>query len=249
MTINTTWNRSQLCVKLPPVSRMHSVTSSRPPLQEMLEMANDPPPTCSAGPITEDDPYTWVAKLMGPDDSPYRGGMFNLSIRFTAEYPFAPPKVQFLTKSTSTYPCFMTRLSNSTLRFCCWCSISRFLTAHFSVKLTPTFYPPLLSLFPASLLAPCPLPLAPCFVFYSSRPRSVYHCNINSNGGICLDILKSQWSPILSVSKLLLSLSSLLSEPNPADPLVFEIARQMTTEPKAFDATAREWTRKYAMEG
>jgi len=64
-------------------------------------MANDPPPTCSAGPITEDDPYTWVAKLMGPDDSPYRGGMFNLSICFTSEYPFAPPKVQFLTKSTS----------------------------------------------------------------------------------------------------------------------------------------------------
>lgn len=74
----------------------------------------------------------------------------------------------------------------------------------------------------------------------------VFHPNINAQGGICLDILKDQWSPSLTISKVLLSISSLLTDANPKDPLVPEIARLYVENRAEFDRIAREWTHTYA---
>jgi len=87
-------------------------------------------------------------------------------------------------------------------------------------------------------------PFKPPKVTFTTK---IYHPNINSQGSFPLDILGSQWSPTVTVSNILLSIYSLLSNPKAEDPLEHEIGRIYNTDRDKYTETAMEWTRRYAM--
>ncbi|KAJ4844665.1 hypothetical protein Tsubulata_046998 [Turnera subulata] len=161
-------------------------------LKELKDLQKDPPTSYSAGPVAE-DMFHWQATFMGPPDSPYAGGVFLVSLHFSVDYPFRPPKGSL-------------GLDVYNHGHNCGVSIA-------SVKFR----------------------------------TKIFHPNITSDGSIFLDILHEAWGPEVTISEVLSSICYLLAYPNLDDPLELDIAHMYKSDRSKYEATARTWTKKYAM--
>ena len=66
--------------------------------KELKDLQKKPIQNISVGPIDENDLLKWQATIIGPEGTPYYNGKYKLSIEFPQDYPFKPPKIQFITK-------------------------------------------------------------------------------------------------------------------------------------------------------
>eukprot|EP00667_Euglena_gracilis_P028983 EG_transcript_37730 len=121
--------------------------------------------------------YEWRAVLRGPDDTPYEGGYFVVSLRVPKEYPMLPP------------------------------------TAYFKTK--------------------------------------VFHPNVLFNSGeICLDILKSSWSPAWTLQSVCRAILTLMSDPEPSSPLNCDAGNLLRGgDERGFKSLARMYTKTEATRG
>lgn len=158
--------------------------------KEIDQLISSPGPGISAWPVgysstfqvesflSDIGPLAFEGQIIGPDDSPFSGGIFKISISIPEKYPIEVPRARFLTP--------------------------------------------------------------------------IRHPNIDSDGRICLDLLKppphGTWSPSISLNTLLLSIRLLLGNPNADDGLVPDITDEYRQNRALWFSKARELTLKYAID-
>ncbi|SCV02625.1 LAME_0H03488g1_1 [Lachancea meyersii CBS 8951] len=63
---------------------------------------------------------------------------------------------------------------------------------------------------------------------------TIFHPNIDTQGNVCLNILREDWSPVLDVHSIIIGLLMLLLEPNATDPLNKKAADVLQSSPALY---------------
>ncbi len=66
--------------------------------KELEDFTKDPVPGLTVGLKDDSNMFLWDFTMVGPQDTPYEGGIFQGIIKFPKEFPNQPPIVQFTSK-------------------------------------------------------------------------------------------------------------------------------------------------------
>lgn len=176
------------------------MSSSRRLQKEFRDLSKDPTPGFIAAPMDPNNLYEWEVTIMGPPDTYYEYGCFTARMSFPQDYPLSPVRIlgniaPFLTWLLIVSAYFDSQRSGLWLR----CGIQTCIKAD---KLV-----------------------------HCSLSRYCIHGNFQRDGEVCISILhppgadptgyessNERWSPVQSISTILLSIMSLLAEPNNESP-------------------------------
>jgi len=100
-------------------------------------------------------------------------------------------------------------------------------------------------LFQVELKFPDVFPMKPPAVRFITK---IYHPSVSmkANGQICQDVVEANWSPVLTVQTILERIQAMMIAPTADSPLEADIGEVFTNDRKKFNATAKEWTKKFA---
>ncbi|OAE19980.1 hypothetical protein AXG93_1765s1030 [Marchantia polymorpha subsp. ruderalis] len=184
-----------------------STPSRKRLMRDFKRLQQDPPAGISGAP-QDNNIMLWNAVIFGPDDTPWDGGTFKLTLQFTEDYPNKPPTVRFVSKmfhpnslkldlrgpAGSAFPLPLEFLEEPSRNF-----------------LRKGFIPAVR----CSMVVQCAFPMyrrelsilrlvAALFDGFVERLAVFY-----ADGSICLDILQNQWSPIYDVAAILTSIQGM----------------------------------------
>lgn len=63
-------------------------------MRDFKKVQEEPPNGFTATPV-DDNIMAWEAVIFGPEETPWEGGSFRLTLDFTEDYPSRPPSVKF----------------------------------------------------------------------------------------------------------------------------------------------------------